>query len=65
MNEITERQYKIYIRNLAEKPIIYTGKILSFDAPFLKFCDRDGVILLINFQDIIQIKPEGGENDLR
>lgn len=58
MNEWNGKLCKIFVRNLSDKPIVYTGKIISDEANFITFLDRDGRQISINRQDLIQIKEE-------
>ena len=55
MNEWTGKKCKIFIRNLSERPIVYTGKILSIDTHFVTICDRYSGNVSVNVQDVIQI----------
>ena len=59
MKEWINKRCKIFVRNLSEKPIVYTGTVIAVDNPFLTITDRDGRDVSINFMDIIQIKAEG------
>lgn len=58
MNEWNNKKAKIFVRNLSDKPIIYTGKIISYSPPFITISDKTGKIISINVADIIQIKEE-------
>ena len=61
MQEWIGKKCKIFIRNLSDKPIVYTGTVLSITGQFLSITDRDGKPITININDIIQIK--GAEQD--
>jgi hypothetical protein len=58
INEWTGNFAKIFVSNLAtDKPIIYTGKILSVDENFVTI-SAQGVLVSVNIRNIIQIKSE-------
>lgn len=50
---------KIFVRNLYEKPIIYTGKVLSINENFLTLFSQIEGEISVNVKDIILIKGEG------
>ena len=68
MQEWVGKRAKIFVRNLSDKPIVYTGKILSFTNPFITISARgyshdtysqnnqNQIDVSINIQDIVQIK---------
>jgi len=63
MNEWINKKCKIFIRNLANTAIVYTGTITSIDEEFITFIDRYNERLTINKKDVIIIK--GAEEDDR
>ena len=52
------KRCKIFIRNLSDRPIIYTGTIISVKQQFLTIIDKMNNTVTINLQDIIQIRGE-------
>jgi len=61
MNEWINKRCKIFVRNLADRPIIYTGTILAVNQPFITILDKDNKRVTVNIQDIIQIRGEEDE----
>ena len=56
MNEWINKRCRIFIKNLSERPIIYTGKVLGIDLPFLTILDeKANTQIAVNVSDIIQI----------
>jgi len=58
MNEWINQRCKIFVRNLSDKPIIYTGTVLAVDQNFLTILDKTNNKVSVNISDIIQIKEE-------
>ena len=56
MNEWIKKKCKIFIKNLANSAIVYTGTITSIDDTFITFLDRDGKPITINKTDVVLIK---------
>jgi len=52
------KRCKIFVRNLSERPIIYTGKVLSIDENFLTLLSSIEGEISLNVKDIILIKEE-------
>jgi hypothetical protein len=52
------KRCKIFVRNLSERPIIYTGKVLSIDENFLTLLSAIEGEMSLNIKDIILIKEE-------
>ena len=59
MNEWIGKYCRIWIRNLAANPIIYTCKVMNVSSGFMTILDRNGDNISININDIIQIREEG------
>lgn len=61
MNEFEEwlnKRCKVFIRNLSDKPIVYTGEIISVSSNFITILDLRNENIKINVQDIILIREE-------
>ncbi len=58
MREWIGQKVRIFIRNLNDKPIVYTATILSVEDGFITFTERNGEKICVNIKDIIQIKEE-------
>ena len=58
MQEWINKKCKIFVRNLNDKPVIYTGTILSVEGNFVTISAKNFEKVTINMNDIIQIKEE-------
>lgn len=61
MNEMKKwvnKRCRIFVRSLSDKPIIYTGMIISVDDNFITIHDKEDKIIGINLLDLIQIREE-------
>jgi len=59
MKEWIGKRCKVFVRNLmADKPVIYTGTIISADEHFITINAKNSERVTINISDIIQIKEE-------
>ena len=56
MNELVGKRIKIFVRNLSDKPIVYTGEVIAVSSTFITLIDRTNDKVIINLQDVIQIK---------
>jgi hypothetical protein len=63
MKEWINKKCKVFVRNLSDKAIVYTGIVVSVDEGFINFIDRDNNKVTININDIVQIKEEEEKYD--
>jgi len=61
MNEWKNKKCKIWIKNLSDKAIIYTGVCTAVSENFLTILDRNNDKVSVNITDIIQIREEKDE----
>ena len=56
IQKLIGKRCKLFIRNLSDKAIVYTGMILNIQDQFITILDRNNEKIIINVQDLIQMR---------